>query len=84
MSFPIDKGFGTVYEDAAKTTEEARRKAFGQTDHLRIFGRDSRKLLEKNGFAVELIRGSRMKREIKPVVGPADYDSNILFLCRKK
>ena len=84
LSFPIDKGFGTVYEDAAKTTEEARRTAFGQTDHLRIFGRDSRKLLEKNGFAVELIRGSRMKREIKPVVGPADYDSNILFLCRKK
>ena len=35
------------------------------------------------GFRVSVIDGDTMPEEICPVVGPADYDSNILFVCEK-
>jgi hypothetical protein len=39
--------------------------------------------LEEAGFVVSVIDGDTMPEEICPVVGPADYDSNKLFVCRK-
>ena len=40
-------------------------------------------LLTEAGFAVERICGDDYPDEILPVVGPADYDMNILFKCVK-
>lgn len=88
-SFPIDGNYNTVYEDvtlADDMSEEADReriRRFGQRDHLRVFGLDSKQLLEEAGFAVSVIDGDTMPEEICPVVGPADYDSNKLFVCEK-
>lgn len=88
-SFPIDENYKTVYEDvtlADDMSEEADReriRRFGQRDHLRVFGLDSKQLLEEAGFVVSVIDGDTMTEEICPVVGPADYDSNKLFVCRK-
>ena len=48
-----------------------------------MFGLDSRQLLEEAGFVVSVIDGETMPKEICPVVGPADYDSNKLFVCEK-
>lgn len=48
-----------------------------------MFGRGSRKLLEEAGFVVSVIDGDTMPEEIMPVVGPADYDSNKLFVGEK-
>ena len=48
-----------------------------------MFGRDSKQLLEKSGFRVSTIDGDTMPEEIYPVAGPADYDSNILFVGEK-
>jgi 5'-3' exonuclease len=44
----------------------------------------SKQLLEEAGFVVSVIDGDTMPEEICPVVGPADYDSNKLFVCEKK
>lgn len=89
-SFPIDDNFETVYEDVL-LVEDVSREAdwqrinkFGQRTHFRIFGRDSTELLEMAGFTVTVIDGETMPKEILPVVGPADYDSNKLFVCVKK
>ena len=88
-SFPIDENYKTVYEDvslADDMSEEADReriRRFGQIDHLRVFGLDSKQLLEEAGFVVSVIDGDTMPEEICPVVGPADYDSNKLFVCAK-
>ena len=88
-SFPIDGNYNTVYEDvllADDMSAEADRERicrFGQRDHLRVFGLDSKQLLEEAGFVVSVIDGDTMSEEICPVVGPADYDSNKLFVCRK-
>lgn len=82
ISFPTDMNLETVYEDASITDEEGRIKHFGQNDHLRIFGRDSASMLESFGFEVEEITSDDAR--IKPVVGPADYDYNVLWGLRKR
>jgi 2-polyprenyl-3-methyl-5-hydroxy-6-metoxy-1,4-benzoquinol methylase len=89
-SFPIDFNYETEYEDASLVNDDSpegdkmRIQKFGQKDHLRVFGRYSRQLLECAGFDVTVIDGDSMPAEILPVVGPADYDSNKLFVCEKK
>ena len=83
-SFPIDARYETVDEDAGVTTPEGRIARFGQRDHLRVFGRDSEELLERAGFVVEPLRGSDCPERILPVVGPADYDADVLFACWKR
>lgn len=82
ISFPTDLNLETVYEDASITDEEGRIKHFGQNDHLRIFGRDSASMLESFGFEVEEITSDDAR--IKPVIGPADYDYNVLWELRKR
>lgn len=88
-SFPMDSIYATVYEDRALVhasspeADQERIRKFGQIDHLRVFGRDSKQLLEKAGFRVSVIDGDTMPEEICPVVGPADYDSNMLFVGEK-
>ena len=82
ISFPTDTKLETVYEDASITDEEGRIKHFGQSDHLRVFGRDSASMLASFGFEVEEITSDDAR--IMPVVGPADYDYNVLWLLRKK
>ena len=53
---PVDYGLESSYEDPTKTTPEERREAFGQPDHLRIFGRDYADRLRAVGFEVEEIK----------------------------
>ena len=84
VSFPVDPAYEGVWEDPSITDESGRIRAFGQRDHLRVFGRDSRRMLEKLGFDVEEIRGEDCDGRIKPVIGPADYDSNVLYLLRRR
>lgn len=78
-----------VYDDPVfaskfkEMIETERYHKFGQRNHLRVFGRDSKNLLEQAGFFVSVIDGDTMPAEILPVVGPADYDSNKLFVCKK-
>ena len=84
-SFPIFEKNRTVIEEAGHTEADKaeRRKKYGQADHLRVFGADSEELLKGFGFSVKRIDGNQMPKEILPVVGPADYDVNYLFVCRK-
>ena len=82
-SFPVDPRFETVYEDSRYVTAEDRIAHFGQHDHLRVFGADSKRMLEDAGFEVQVVRGSDCPARIRPVTGPADYDSADVFFCRK-
>lgn len=86
ISFPILESLPTLIEETEHTEENKKKRLslYGQADHLRIFGRDSKDILESIGFDVTVIDGSKMPQNILPVVGPADYDVNYLFLCQKK
>ncbi|MBR4404596.1 MAG: class I SAM-dependent methyltransferase [Clostridiales bacterium] len=83
ISFPVNYEFDEVHEEKTGSAEE-RIRLFGQDDHLRVFGKDSRKILEEAGFEVGSIGLEGLPEEIVPVTGPADYDTNEIFVCIRK
>jgi SAM-dependent methyltransferase len=52
LQVPLDRNRATTYEDATITDPEGRERAFGQFDHVRMYGRDYKMRLEKAGFVV--------------------------------
>lgn len=82
-SFPMDPKVELLDEDPSVQTEEERIRRFGQNDHKRVFGMKVDRFLKEVGFTVERIDGKDFPDEILPVVGPADYDINLLFRCIK-
>ncbi len=70
-----------TYEDGAITDPEARRRAFGETDHLRLYGVDVIDRLEACGFTVTLDRADELSEDLKARYGLL-ADENVLF-CRK-
>jgi SAM-dependent methyltransferase len=53
MQVPQDFSRETTYEDKSITSPEDREKHYWQKDHVRLFGKDYPKWLEKAGFIVE-------------------------------
>lgn len=86
LSFPVDTTLSTVYEDDTVVSEEDRIKYFGQNDHKRVFGNDSKVMFDQFGFNAFEISGedSFCEDRIKPVIGPANYDYNVLWGLTKK
>ena len=56
---------------------------YGGVDHLRFFGAYIREFIEDAGFRAEAVKGGDLPRKIRAVRGPAEYDDNIVWLCRK-
>jgi len=83
ISFPVDCNYDNVYEDNTITDRQGRVKAFGQYDHLRIFGRNSKQMLQNFGFEVIEIKGEDYDAKIKPITAPGDYDYNVLYVLKK-
>ncbi len=52
LQVPLDNNLAETYEDFSITDAAEREKAFGQYDHVRIYGRDYRNRLELAGFDV--------------------------------
>jgi SAM-dependent methyltransferase len=84
ITIPTDRTFTTVYEDKSIVTQKGRIEKFGQFDHERIFGNDFEQILIQAGFEVEIIDGSKLPAEIGGKIGPANYDDNRVYICRKK
>jgi len=47
VQVPIDQNRKVTYEDFSITTPKGREEAFGQTDHVRIYGQDDVSRLKK-------------------------------------
>jgi predicted SAM-dependent methyltransferase len=54
LQVPVSLLLNKTYEDPAVTTPEEREKIFGQSNHVRIYGKDYKDRLEKVGFSVEV------------------------------
>jgi len=54
LNSPIDPRRAKTFEDPNITSPQDRERAFGQQDHVRIYGCDYRERLEKAGFKVKL------------------------------
>ena len=55
LTVPQKDNLPTKYEDHTVTTPEGRKQAFGQEDHLRIYGDDFGRFLEVHGFTVTTV-----------------------------
>ena len=83
VSFPVDRSSETVYETEGDMSDQERILRFGQRDHMRVFGLDSPDILKNCGFELNEIRGDDCDNRIKPIIGPADYDYNVLWILKK-
>lgn len=53
LQTPFCLGLGTTWEDASIVSESARLQAYGQEDHVRLFGTDIFDRFESNGLTLE-------------------------------
>jgi SAM-dependent methyltransferase len=77
---PQDFERNQTYEDASITDPKQRERAFGQDDHVRVYGRDFPDRLRQVGFSVE-------SRRTKDIADPAtirlyDLVDDVIYLCR--
>ena len=78
-------GAEQTYEDASITSPEARLRAFGQADHVRIYGLDYIDRLKSVGFHVETITtGDLVQGHRATELGLANHKANgEIFYCTK-
>lgn len=77
LQVPVSHKLIHTYEDCSITEPEQRKKAFGQFDHVRIYGMDYPQRLESIGFKVEKINISQQY----PKYGLNPEED--LFVCHK-
>jgi len=83
ITVPLLPGLEKTYENESIVSYFDRAKAFGQYDHLRMFGGDFANSLKEAGFVVSLYDGDDCDKRIMPLTAPAAYDYNKIFICKK-
>ena len=79
---PFELEREVTYEDTRLITEEQRLKAFGQEDHVRIYGVDYKDRLEQAGFKVNM---DYYFKEVHPaIVKHFLFQTHPIFYCQKK
>jgi len=82
MQVPLDDTREKTYEDKSITSPEGREKHFWQKDHVRLFGLDYPKRLEKAGFKVDAIdHGKEIPKELREKYRL--MEGEIIFWCHK-
>ena len=92
LTVPQEEGRLTTYEDASLTSEQQRREAFGQHDHLRIFGDDFADKVAACGFDVSVVNRSTFSDEDvarhrlapSPSVKRSATNNRQVFFCRRR
>jgi hypothetical protein len=80
---PIDMRLEKTYEDKRITSPQGREKAFGQSDHLRMYGKDYAQRLRQAGFEVkedDFVK-TLPPEKVKRYALPAE---EIIYWCFKK
>lgn len=92
LTVPQKDGLIKTFEDTSIATEAGRLKAFGQEDHLRIYGDDFPEVLKLHKFAVTTIDQSSFNDEVvrinvlfPPVLSPHPLATNYrkVFFAQK-
>jgi len=78
VSVPIIEGWEKTYEDSSIQSPEERELHFGQSDHIRYYGRDFRDRLNEAGFIFDEITA-----EGPDVISYSLLRGEKFFVCRK-
>jgi hypothetical protein len=93
ITVPQKNHAATTYEDATITTPRGRTRAFGQHDHVRIYGDDVVERMRAAGFEVEIVDDSSFESAdverfvLRPPVlseHPLATNFRKVFFCRRK
>jgi hypothetical protein len=60
VQVPVEAGRAETYEDWSITSPEGRLRAFGQEDHVRLYGDDVARRFESAGAAVDAVEWARV------------------------
>jgi SAM-dependent methyltransferase len=77
---PQDLERPDTFEDPSITSEEEREKAFGQYDHVRLYGRDFVDRLREAGFAVETLKTADIADE--KTILENDLHPDLVYVCK--
>ena len=83
MQVPQDFSRDVTFEDKTITSPEDREKYYWQKDHVRLFGTDYPKWLEKAGFEVEEFK-KESKYDVKMIERYRLQKEEILYIVHKK
>jgi len=83
LTVPQDDSLEVTYEDASITTDNGRERAFGQSDHLRLYGKNFQDILENVGFHVTIINEKNFSEDIvkKHVLVPPKFTDHPFARC---
>jgi SAM-dependent methyltransferase len=88
VMYPVEYGRAKTYEDSRITSPEERERAFGQHDHVRIYGADHIDRLVSAGFDVHVEKcGARLdqrRAERYGLVAPQGRNTtDEIYVCRR-
>lgn len=82
LNVPLDPDLAVTLEDPAYNTDALRLKYYGQRDHVRKYGRDYQKRLERAGFVVTCVTvGEYFSKKERDVYGLLDFER--IYVCQK-
>lgn len=79
----VPKGGGATFEDPSITSREARLEAFGQEDHVRLYGDDFVDRLRDSGFHVEVFDKTDLMQGEEIVRMGLAHIRDEIFFCTK-
>jgi SAM-dependent methyltransferase len=82
LQSPVDTSRAQTLEDRSMTSPAMRLRAFGQEDHVRIFGRDYTAWLSAAGFEVEVVPYGREAGPERVARHGLDPEEDV-YLCRR-
>jgi predicted SAM-dependent methyltransferase len=71
LTIPQQDNLVRTFEDPSISSPEERKKHYGQSDHLRIYGSDFKEMMQAAGFRVEVVTEERFDE--------ASIKNNVLF-----
>ena len=82
LQTPYSSRLHHTWQDAGIDTPEARLQAYGQEDHVRLFGRDIFERIVAAGFESDIRQHSELLSGVNPMVAGVNADEPF-FLFRK-
>lgn len=82
LQTPYAEGLARSFEDPAIVTEEARMLAYGQEDHLRLYGRDFSTRVEASGLRSAIAAHDALLPDVDPIEAGVNREEPFLLFFK--
>jgi SAM-dependent methyltransferase len=82
LQVPVDPNLESTWEDLTVASSRERQRLFGQSDHVRSYGRDYRERLQQAGWQVTMVDiSSRLGPEAARMHGLTSTHDKYIYFC---